>query len=257
MKEPIVIVGIGNMGGVFAQAFLKIGHPVYPVTPASDSTAVAQALPNPLIVLVAITEDDLHAVLETIPDVWRNRIGLLQNEILPRDWESHDLHEPTVIVVWFEKRRTTAPAPYFPTLAFGPQAAVVVDGLKAIGIPAEEIDSRQRLVYELVRKNLWVITLQVVGLITEGTIGEVWENHKELCTEIAKDVLDVQEALVGTEVPRERLLDQLAHDFEEQPSKSTSGRSALGRLQRTIAWADKFGLSVATLRKISTTAEAS
>ena len=31
MNEPIVLVGIGEMGGVFARAFLRAGHPVYPV----------------------------------------------------------------------------------------------------------------------------------------------------------------------------------------------------------------------------------
>lgn len=32
MNQPIVIVGIGELGGVFAKAFLRNGMPVYPVT---------------------------------------------------------------------------------------------------------------------------------------------------------------------------------------------------------------------------------
>ena len=32
MKQPIVIVGIGELGGVFARAFLRNGWPVYPIT---------------------------------------------------------------------------------------------------------------------------------------------------------------------------------------------------------------------------------
>ena len=31
MKRPIVIVGIGEMGELFADGLLKSGHPVYPV----------------------------------------------------------------------------------------------------------------------------------------------------------------------------------------------------------------------------------
>ena len=32
MKQPIVIVSIGELGGVFARAFLRNGLPVYPIT---------------------------------------------------------------------------------------------------------------------------------------------------------------------------------------------------------------------------------
>lgn len=32
MKKPVVIIGIGEMGGVFARGFLRTGHPVFPVT---------------------------------------------------------------------------------------------------------------------------------------------------------------------------------------------------------------------------------
>lgn len=250
MKEPIVVVGIGNMGGVFSQAFLSIGHPVYPIILGMDPAAVARELPDPLLVLVAVTEDDLHAFLETMPEVWRDRVGLLQNEILPRDWEMHALPHPTVIAVWFEKRKTTPPMPYFPTLAYGPHADAVVEALTALDIPAGRIEDTEQLLYELVRKNLWIVTLQVSGLVAIGTIGEVWEQHRELCLEIAENVLDVQQALAGRELPRERLLYQLGQDFEGEPGKSTAGRSALGRLKRAVAWADQFGLEVPRLRGI-------
>ena len=32
MKNPVVVVGIGEMGSVFARGFLRLGHPAYPVT---------------------------------------------------------------------------------------------------------------------------------------------------------------------------------------------------------------------------------
>jgi len=36
MNPPIVIIGIGELGGVFARAFLYAGYPVYPVTRGSQ-----------------------------------------------------------------------------------------------------------------------------------------------------------------------------------------------------------------------------
>jgi prephenate dehydrogenase len=36
MKKPIIVLGIGELGSVFARAFLKNNHPVYPITRATD-----------------------------------------------------------------------------------------------------------------------------------------------------------------------------------------------------------------------------
>ena len=32
MNQPIVIIGVGELGGVFAKAFLHADYPVYPLT---------------------------------------------------------------------------------------------------------------------------------------------------------------------------------------------------------------------------------
>ncbi len=31
MNAPVVLIGVGEMGGVFARGLLRLGHPVYPV----------------------------------------------------------------------------------------------------------------------------------------------------------------------------------------------------------------------------------
>ena len=36
MKSPVVLIGIGEMGGVFARGFLRAGYPVYPATRVTD-----------------------------------------------------------------------------------------------------------------------------------------------------------------------------------------------------------------------------
>ena len=36
MKSPVVLIGIGEMGAVFARGFLRAGYPVYPVTRQTD-----------------------------------------------------------------------------------------------------------------------------------------------------------------------------------------------------------------------------
>jgi hypothetical protein len=253
MNNPVVVIGMGNMGSVFSHAFLNKGYPVYPVLRGMDPKEIELELPNPALVLVALNEDELHSYLPKLGEKWRNSVGLLQNEILPRDWEMHSIPQPTVISVWFEKRKNMPVTPYFPTMAYGPQADIVIEALTEQDIPVARINESDQLLFELVRKNVWIITLQVAGLITRGTIGEVWQNHRSDCTEIAENVLDVQEALADKKLPRVRLIEQMRQDFEAQPGKSTSGRSAVGRLERAVQKADKYNLAVPRLRSILST----
>ncbi len=104
LRQPVVLIGVGEMAGIFARGLLRIGCPLVPVTRHMDIDTVADAAPDVALVLVTVAEDDLQPVLEKMPREWRDRIGLLQNELLPRNWEAYDVAAPTVIVVWFEKK---------------------------------------------------------------------------------------------------------------------------------------------------------
>jgi hypothetical protein len=64
MKQPVVVVGVGEMGRVLARSFLRLGYPAYPVTRAVSMAATAEKLPHPELVLVAIAErGDLFAAM--------------------------------------------------------------------------------------------------------------------------------------------------------------------------------------------------
>jgi hypothetical protein len=120
MNAPVVLIGVGEMGGVFARGLLRLGHPVYPVTRATPMADVAAAVPRPALVLVAVAEADLQSVLRDLPATWRDRAGLLQNELLPGDWPM--LADPTVISVWFEKKAGQDAKVVIPSPVFGPRA---------------------------------------------------------------------------------------------------------------------------------------
>jgi len=83
MKSPIIIIGIGELGGAFACGFLRLGHPVYPVTHATPVATAAEALPEPKLVLVAVAEGDLPPLLKTLPGTWRGRLGLSRTSSCP------------------------------------------------------------------------------------------------------------------------------------------------------------------------------
>ncbi len=89
MKKPVVLVGVGEMGGVFARGILRSGYPVIPVTRAMNMQDVANDVPAPALVLVSVAENDLHPGLKNLPSQWHSCLGLLHNELLPRDWEQY------------------------------------------------------------------------------------------------------------------------------------------------------------------------
>lgn len=249
LSKPIIIIGLGEMGSVFARAFLGAGHPVYPVLRATGRDAALASSPDPALALVAVAEDDIHPVLGELPAAWKDHVGLLQNELLPRDWAAHGIEDPTVAVVWFEKKPGQHIKVIVPTLVGGPAAGLVVAALGTIGIPAEQIGPDE-LDGELVQKNLYILTANIAGMVTGGTVGEMWERHRPLAEIVAGEVLDVQEWLVGKSVDRSRMMSRLGDLIAADPDHGAMGRTAPKRLARALAFADEAGIDVPQLEAI-------
>lgn len=255
MNDPIVVIGTGEMSGVFTRGFLKQGYPVFPVTRQMEMemAKVARALVAPALVLVAVGESDLHAVLEKIPEEWRDCLALLQNELLPRDWEAHGLQAPTVIAVWFEKKRGQDYKVLLPSPVYGAAAPTLESALASLDIPTWELGSSSELEFELVRKNLYILTTNITGLgLPPGTdVETMWRDHQPLARTIADEVLAIQFKLIGRELEREWLIAGMVEGIEGDLHHQCTGRSAPARLRRNLGFADEFGLAVPTLREIA------
>jgi hypothetical protein len=250
MKDPVVMIGAGEMGGVFARGLLRLGYPVYPLTRNMDPEELAKAVPNPVLTLVSVGENDLHPVLESLPQAWRDRTGLLQNELLPRDWQQHGLADPTVIAVWFEKKKGQDYKVLIPSPAFGPQAALLEQALASLDIPVRIVDSAGQMEFELVRKNVYILTTNIAGLVIGGTVRDLWYDNEPLAREVANEVIDIQQWLTDREYDREALIAGMVEAIEGDLDHKCMGRSAPGRLKRAIGHADEAGLAVPKLREI-------
>ncbi len=251
MKSVVVVIGIGEMGSVFARGFLRCGHPVYPITRGEDVVAAANTIPEPELVLVAVAEGDLHPVLSQIPAAWRDRLALLQNELLPRDWQQHQLDNPTVISVWFEKKKGQDSKVIIPSPLFGPHATLISDGLESIGIACKVLSSGEELLYELVRKNVYILTSNIAGMVTGGTVGELWADHRDIATRVADEIIDLQEHLTDGPLPREKLINGMVEAFDGDPDHNCMGRSAPARLARALALATEAGIETPQLKEIA------
>jgi ketopantoate reductase len=251
MKPPVILIGIGEMGSVFARGFLRTGHPVYPVTRDTSLSEAAQQLPSPELVLIAVAETDLHAVLEQIPPAWHQRVALLQNELLPNDWEQYGFINPTIISVWFEKKNGQAVKVLIPSPVLGPGAESLTACLGSLEIPARVLSNEAELLFELVLKNIYIVTTNCAGLITGGTVSELWANHRDLAEAVAHDVIQIQEALTGQPMDPEKLIAGMLQAFDGDPDHGCMGRSAPARLARALQQADATNLEVPRLREIA------
>jgi hypothetical protein len=250
MEKTIVIVGLGQLGRVFAGGFLRAGFVVVPVTRGDDMDIVAARHPNPVLVLVAVAEPDLHTVLAALPPQWKTHIGLIQNELLPRDWELHNIAYPTVVPVWFEKKKGSDAKPLISSPLFGPAREAVLAALQSIDIPCHEIFSAQELVYELVRKNVYILTTNIAGLRTGGNVGDLWQQQRDFARSVAQEVVQVQDWLTGQKNDPERLIEGMAEAIAADPAHQCTGRSAPARLERALQHADEAKLAVPLLREI-------
>ena len=250
MKEPVVMIGVGEMGGVFARGILRTGHPVIPVTRDMDMQVVAEKYPEPILALVSVAENDLHPVLKDLPAAWHGCLGLLQNELLPRDWEQYNYIKPTVISVWFEKKKGQDFKVLIPSPAFGPQADLLVNALATLDIPARTLSNADELLDELVIKNVYILTTNICGLVTKGNVDDLWNNHHQLAREVANEVIDIQEWLTNSKFDREKLIQGMVEGINGDLQHNCMGRSAPARLERALQQAEKASLIVKKLREI-------
>ena len=250
MNKSVVVVGLGEMGSVFARGFLRSGYTVHPVTRSMEMQEVADELPQPELVLIAVAEADIDAQLTKVPEVWRDRLVLLQNELLPRDWQQYSL-EPTVISVWFEKKKGQDSKVIIPSPVFGQHAQQVADALSSIDIAVKVLDSAEALLHELVLKNVYILTTNISGLEVGGNVGQLWNDHTEVASAVAADVIALQEVLTGQTLDSKELIDGMVKAFDGDREHMCMGRSAPVRLERALKLAKEKGLTLATLQRIS------
>jgi len=251
MKKPIVVLGIGELGSVFSRAFLKNNHAVYPITRSTDIDELKASI-DPELILVCTAEGDLQSALSSIPAEWKDRVAMMQNELLPRDWESHNFTNPSVISVWFEKKKGIDSKVLISSPAFGPKAQILADSLALIDIPAHVVANEDELLFELALKNLYILTTNIAGIAIESgsNVNDLRNQHLALMREVSADVLKLQSALTGKTFNDVELEQGMIKAFEGDLNHGCMGRSASARLDRALDQANEFNLEIPTLQKI-------
>lgn len=224
-------------------------YDVVEVRRGDDIGALVASRALPDMVVVAVGEGDLEGALASLPEPHRARSVLLQNELVPSVWERAGIADPTVAMVWFERKGGAAPRVILPTRVAGPLAVPVVEALDRADIAADAI-SRTELLTELVAKNAYILVTNVAGLDGCKTAGALLDGNAYLRDLLLAEVVTVQSALVrapfDVEIVRDRVLEALAAD----EAHVNAGRSAPVRARRLLAQADAHRVDVPTVRAI-------
>jgi len=252
MQHSVVVIGQGEMGGVFSRACLRAEFPVIPVTRRGNLRDVQEYLPNPAMVVIAVGEKDLAEIIPALSPPWRECSVLIQNELLPQDWAGYGAsYQPTVISVWFEKKPGQDVKVIIPSPIYGPRATLLASVLTALRIPSTVLANAEQLLYQLVLKNVYILTSNIAGLKYGGNVGDLWQRHREFTRYLSGDIIEIQSAICQTNFSSDRLLEDLLMAFAGDPQHRCMGRSAAARLQSAMAHANRLALAVPTLREIA------
>lgn len=251
MNDPIIIIGLGEIGAVLARGLLRSGHPIYPVIRNMPLADAHRINPEPMAVILAVGEAQLQDCLHAMPTPWRDKLVLLQNELLPRDWAAHELHNPTIMSVWFEKKKGSDSKPLLPSPVFGTHAGLICTAMNEVSLPVREVSGMNEMTWELVRKNVYILTTNIAGLVVGGNVDALWKTHESLAREVANEVIDLQEWLTGQTFERESLIQGMLAGFEADPEHKCMGRSAPARLERALHLSQHAGLAAPRLQMIA------
>jgi len=176
----------------------------------------------------------------------------MENTVLRLSNLGYDITNPSIISVWFEKKKGSEVNVLIPSRVHGPKAGLIAESLEDIEIPCKILSSEDELRFELVLKNVFVLTINIAGMVLEeGTTTEtLWTRHNEFARSIAEELIDLQEWLTKAAFQRKKLIDGLAEGVYGDPQHKCRGRSAQGRLTRVLDIADKAGLKIPRIREL-------
>jgi ketopantoate reductase len=253
--DTAIVVGVGELGGVFSLAMLRRGFAVVPVLRDTVTDRIVEQFPNPALCLVAVGEEALPAVLDSSVQRYADRLVLVQNELRPSEWEKRGLPTPTVAVIWFEKKPGRDVRALVSTPVFGPLAVIVVNLMSALGLPAHVESDPERLVFELALKNLYILSMNIAGLVHDTDVGTLWHEHRSTLEPICNEILELEAAQMQTALPTTSLLLELERIVTADPRHGAKGRTAQPRLVRTLATARRLGVQTPILNEIARRAE--
>lgn len=245
-----MVVGVGELGGVFARGLLRIGHTVIPVRRGDDLERAFGEHADAEVVIVSVPEDALGGVLDVLPTSLVSRAVLVQNDLRPRTWTERGVSDPSVAVVWFEKKPGREAKTIVPTVLFGRGAATCAEALAQLSIPTELAADDAARDEAFAVKNVYIVTTNLLGLGRGGTTGELLANDELDWQAAAREVLAVEGLLFERVFDEGRVLEGVRAAMAADPGHVCAGRTARARAEKFFARARELSIATTTLDRL-------
>lgn len=243
----LVVIGIGELGKLFAAAALRAGIRVTPITRDMNIEHTLNTVQAGTPILIAVGELALSTVLDGLPRNHRSSLILLQNELFPSAWSG--LEQPTIMVPWVLQKRglptqVAAPSPYY-----GEHSALVRELFANVPISGHELRSDSELMQALVDKYTFILTINTLGVLVDRTLGLWLQEDSPLIADVCAEATTLGEALCGARVDQAQcraLTEQAMLALSAVPAR---GRTALERVKRAHEHALRLNVDTPLLAK--------
>ncbi|MCY0881837.1 MAG: hypothetical protein OWS74_07560, partial [Firmicutes bacterium] len=242
----------GQLGAALSEGLLKTERTVVPVLRHTDLPALAKKWPDPELVLVSTGEDDLGPTLKNLPPAWKKgKVGVLQNELIPAQWHDAGIVDPTVLAIWFEKKKQQPFVSLVPSLAYGPHKDLMAQVFAALDLPLQPLAEETEMKQALLVKNTYIFATNIASFRAVGTTGRLWQDHHALAVQLMQEISAVQSRLIRQDVPWETVQAAVKTALLADPQHKCGGRSARRRLERFLFNADRVQADVPLVRRIA------
>ena len=242
----LVVVGLGQLGRLFATGALARGVRVTPVLRGVDPGAVLAPLPD-VPILLAVGEHDLEPVLRAIAPARRRDAILVQNETFPPDWRPL-VPDPTVAVVWLNAKPGRPLQVARSTAVRGRHAALVCALHAPLDVPCRLLDDDAQLARELVAKYALILAVNALGLRSDETVGTWLARDEPLVRRLVADARRLGEARLGDRVDDADAAEDAALEaMQALATMPARGRTARARVDRALALGRTLGVSLPAL----------
>jgi hypothetical protein len=243
----LVVIGVGELGQLYAGGALREGLQVTPARRGDDLRAVLAQVPAGTPLLVAVGESALPDVASALPEDRKADAILIQNELFESRWRKHGLDGPTLAIPWVLKKKGLPVTVLRSTPLFGKHAGTMERIHAALGLPTECLPDRNALNAALVSKYAFILTINVLGVLEDRSVGEWLDGGGPQVRAVAGDAIQLAEAYAETPVDGALVLNEILEGMEGLRPFPARGRTAQARLERALKDATGFGLTLPEL----------
>jgi hypothetical protein len=252
--DDLVVWGPGELGRWFGGAALRLGMRVTPITRGMNAREAMAGLDHETPILVAVGEDDLEAVLASVPDVRKGSLLLLQNELFAPTWQRHHVR-PTVLVPWLLKKRGQPELVGRATRVHGVHADLVAALHRVLGVPCVTLEEASSVHQALVEKYAFILTINARGLVHEVTLGALFELEPTRIKMLSAEATRLGAALSQASIDESASVSATIEGMRALATISARGRTAAARVKRALGHAQALGIAMPELGALAAAAQ--